>query len=323
MWLLKKTKFFHFALLIAFLCFSTGESWGKTSQEQKAKSLAYYAVGVVYDLQGFTEEAIEEYQKAAQYNESTAIYLRLGAGYARLGKLSRAIEELDKVLDQDNKNVQARYLLALIYSTQKEFDQAAEQYEAILTSFSHAEPENIEIYGYLAQLYYSQKQYNKAIEQFEVILSFYPNDTNVLFLLGSLYLEIENREKAIELFNKAIRIDPRHDTSLNSLGYVYAENGSKLDEAQRLIERALEVDPENGAYLDSLGWVYYKKGQYEEALLYLKKADNKMKDPVIYEHIGDVYFELNLKDDAKDYWTRSLELLPGQDRILEKIKALQ
>ncbi len=52
--------------------------------------------------------------------------------------------------------------------------------------------------------------------------------------------------------------DPKNSDALNSLGYMLAERGQKLDEAITLVERALVVEPGNGAYLDSLGWAYYK-----------------------------------------------------------------
>jgi Tfp pilus assembly protein PilF len=308
-------------LAIAVCCFPK-DGCSELYEGNRAKALAHYMIGVIYDLQGETGASIEEFSIAAQYDDNYAIYLRLGADYARLGKLTEAIEQMERVLTIDSQNVQARYLLALIYSTQKDFDKAAEQYEAILTSAAKVDPSNMEIYGVLAQLYYSQRQYDKSIQQFEIILSLDPKNAEMMFLLGSLYLETENRGKAIDLFKRAIAVDPNYDSCLNSLGYLYAEDGIQLDEAQSLIERALALDPDNGAYLDSLGWVYYKKGQYEEALRYLKEADQFLEDPLIREHIGDVYFKLNKREDARKYWQFSLELLPEQSDVQEKLKAI-
>ena len=306
-----------------FLCLAPKLSWAGQDQDRKAKSLACYTMGIVYDLRGLNEKAIEEFEKSAQYEDNYAVHLRLGADYARVGKLQEAIDELRLALKFDSSNVQARYLLALIYSTQKEFDKAALEYEAILTSFSEAEPENLEIYGYLGQLYYSQKKYKKAILQFEIMLSIDKDNTDVMFLLGSLYLETGERLKAIDVFFKAVQYDPRDDTCLNSLAYSYAEEGIKLEEARELAERALEISPDNGAYLDSLGWIYYKKGMYQDAVKYLQKADRLLKDPVIYDHLGDVYLGLGNKEEAKKYWNLSLDMLPDQVKVKEKIKFLE
>ena len=291
--------------------------------DQKAKALSYYIMGVINDLQGFNELAVDAYKTSAEHEGNISVYLRLGADYARLGKLDDAVPALKKVLGYDAQNVQARYLLAVIFSSERKYNEAAEQYEAILTSFKDANPDNLEIYGYLGQLYYAQKQYDKAIRQFETIRSLEPNNIDVLFLLGSLYLEVKQQDKAIDLFLKALNQDPDHDGCLNSLGYIYADQGNKLDEAEVLIRRALNIDPHNGAYLDSLGWVYYKRGKYTDALKAFEEADSFLKDPIIYEHMGDVYFKLEKYPEAKKYWSLSLDLSPGQETVKKKLESLQ
>ena len=298
-------------------------SFAFDAQQSKARGLAYYTMGVLYDLHGKPDLAVEEFKKAVLIDPNASVHLRLGADYARLGKLDEAIESLNKVLDFDSQNIQARYLLALIYSSQREFDKAAVEYESILTTFREADPQNIEIYGYLGQLYYSQKKYRKALEQFEIVLSLAPENSDIMFLIGSLHLELNEMDEAVAVFKKAVLIDPQHDGCLNSLGYLYAEAGTNLEEAQELVERALKIDPDNGAYLDSLGWIYYRRGEYDKALETFEEADSHLKDPVIYEHMGDVYYKLNRSEEAERFWSLSLDLLPGQERVLQKLKDLE
>ena len=144
-----------------------------------------------------------------------------------------------------------------------------------------------------------------------------------MFMLGSVYLDKSDRQKAVEYFQKTLEIDPEHENGLNSLGYMYAEDGVHLDEAKAMIEKALEIDPENGAYADSLGWVYYKKGMYKEALENLTRASTLYKDPVIFDHLGDVYSKMNEAESAEKFWKQSLELLPKQESIEKKLEELQ
>lgn len=317
-------KYFSLSLLGVSLYCGPAECFVFQDRITLSKSLAHYAMGQMYDLLGLPNRAVLEYEKAAQFDEgSYLIHLRLGANYARLDMLEKAEEELRLVQQYQPDDLQSRYLLALIYSTQKKYDQAANEYEYILKSFSEAEPKNIEIYGYLGQLYYSQKKYKQAIEQFEIIRQIESDNPDVLYLLGSLYLEVDQKDKAIELLKEAIKIDPQHDGSLNTLGYLYADSGKNLDEAEKLISQALVVSPDNGAYLDSLGWVYYQKGSYKEALELFIRADKSLKDPVIYDHIGDTYFKLGQYNEAVEYWEKSLILLPEQELIAEKIEKVK
>ncbi len=293
------------------------------SQAEQVESISSYAMGVIHDLNGDTDKAISAYEHSAKFKSSTAIRLRLAADYARLGQMDEAVKELNALLKDDPENVQGRYLLALIFTTQKDYTRASKEYEKILTSLVEADPQNIEIYGYLGQLYYSQKEYAKAISQFEKVLALNPTENaDLVYLVGSLYLEVSNRAKALELFDRALKIEPNYDEALNSLGYLYAEDGTRLDEALVLVERAVKIAPKNGAYWDSLGWIYFKKGDSAKALEYLNKANDLLKDPVIYEHLGDVYFKMGDKDIAKKFWKLSLGLEPNQDPVVKKLKAL-
>jgi tetratricopeptide (TPR) repeat protein len=285
-----------------------------------SKSLAHYAMGQVYDLLGMTNQAVLEYENAARFDESSyLIRLRLGTDYARLNLLPEAIEELRLVQKFNPDDLQAHYLLALIYSDRREFDKAAEEYESILKKFSKVEPRNAEIYGYLGQLYYSQRKYDQAIAQFEKILDLDPQNADVMYLLGSLYVEVKADDKAENILKLSLEIAPDHDGSLNTLGYLYAEQGKNLDKAEEFVSLALELSPNNGAYLDSMGWIHYKKADYENALKFLEKADAVLQDPVIFDHLGDVHLKLNNVDKALHYWQRSLELQPDAEEIIQKI----
>ena len=310
-------------LVVSLLFLQVGQAEAFFFQQEKiitSKGLAHYAMGQVYDLLGLTKRAVLEYEKSAQFDSTGyLIRLRLGANYARLGVLARAVEELKLAATFNSEELQSHYLLALIYSTQKDYDKAAEEYEIILKSFSKAETQNIEIYSYLGQLYYSQRKYDRAIGQFEKILELEPQNTDVMYLLGSLYLEKGNKQKAIDILEKSIEIDPKHDGSLNTLGYIYADDNTRLGEAEQLVKNALKVSPDNGAYLDSLGWIYYKQGLYEKSLETFKEAEKFLEDPVILDHIGDAYFKMDIIEEARKYWKRSLELNPQQEKILKKL----
>lgn len=326
MFFLKKNRtLVSFCLGGALVLWSTGlYAASQSSKNTPALSVTHYLMGLIHDWNGETDKAIAEFEQAKRFDsESYVIRLKLGANYARAGKLPQAIEELKSVIALNPEDLQARYILALVYSAEQDYDKAADQYEVILKKFSVVDPQNLEVYGYLGQLYYSQRKFDKAIEQFEHMLTLEPKNVEIIFMLGSVYLDKQDRPKAMEYFKKALEIDPEHENSLNSLGYMYAEDGDNLDEAVTLVKKALELSPDNGAYLDSLGWVYYKKGMYAEALNSLTKAADLYKDPVIYEHLGDVCYKMSNNTDAEKYWKMSLELFPEQEAITQKLNALK
>jgi tetratricopeptide (TPR) repeat protein len=322
----KTSSLFILSLALSVCLLSVVPSFadGRVEKITKSKALAHYIMGITYDLYDLGAEATTEFEKAALLDPSSAATrLRLGADYARLGRLDEAINHLVLVQVLEPDDLQSHYLLALIYSTQKKFDKAAVEYEEILKSLTKTNPKNTDVYFYLGQLYYSQHQYEKAIAQFEKILTIDPKNVEMMYFLGSILVEAGKNDAGVQVFKKALAINPEHDGLLNSLGYVYAEQGQNLEEALDLVTRALKIDPGNAAYLDSLGWVYFKKGNYIESLKALMKAHEQAKDSVICEHLGDVYQALKQDNEAKKYWRKALEIEPNQKHILEKLGQIE
>jgi tetratricopeptide (TPR) repeat protein len=91
-----------------------------------------------------------------------------------------------------------------------------------------------------------------------------------------------------------------------------------------LIRQALELDPWNGAYLDSLGWVYYRMGRFQEAQEPLEQAAREFpNDPVVLEHLGDLYSRLEDLTAAKQAWRAALEAGPANpDGLRQKLEAM-
>ncbi len=76
--------------------------------------------------------------------------------------------------------------------------------------------------------------------------------------------------------------------------------------------------------MDSLGWAYFKKGLVEEAIVELEKAIKLMPtDPTIADHLGDAYYKKGLSDKAQEFWKRSLEIDPNQDKVKQKLENIK
>ena len=140
-------------------------------------------------------------------------------------------------------------------------------------------------------------------------------------------------EEQMQLMLKA---DSSDATACNDLGYFWADQNRNLDEAERLIRRAIDLDreekkrgqgisleatEENAAFLDSLGWVLFRKGKLQEASGLLERAVKLSRgddDPVLWDHLGDVYSRMNQVEQAGKAWKKSLELYEvGKRRKLD------
>ena len=103
------------------------------------------------------------------------------------------------------------------------------------------------------------------------------------------------------------RVDATDANALNSLGYMLAERGERLDEAVQLVQRALKIDPDNPSFLDSLGWAYFQQGRLDQADAPLTQAAAKLQSSsVVQEHLGDLRFKQQRFADAASAWERAL-----------------
>ena len=76
--------------------------------------------------------------------------------------------------------------------------------------------------------------------------------------------------------------------------------------------------------MDSLGWVYYKKGWLKKALKKLELATSLLPDdPVILDHLGDVYFDLKRWKAARRAWRRSLKIDSKNKKVRAKFERVQ
>lgn len=281
-------------------------------------------MAVMHEDLGDIDMAIQEYKKALKLDyKNSVIHLHLASSYIKNNDISSAIEELKLTADLDPEAVEPHAVLALLYSSQNKPDLATTEYEIALKNASKIQPQNIEIYRTLGAIYLQEKKFQEAENIYRLIIDLSPNDNEAYFYLANIYEELKNRDAAKNELKKALELKPDYHEALNYLGYLYVEENKNLDQAEMMIKKALEMDPDNGAYIDSLGWLYFKQGKFKEAIEKLERASSLLEDMVIYDHLGDAYFKINDRENAKLNWQKSLKLNPEQDKVKEKLEKIK
>src|SRR5262249_14116582 len=134
-------------------------------------------------------------------------------------------------------------------------------------------------------------RYDDAIAECEALLKDYSNEAgkvrDIRATLSSVYSAARKLPHAEEQLEIILKQDPSDATANNDLGYIWADQGKKLLEAERLIRKAIDLDRQqrkgaakvspdsdrdNAAYIDSLGWVLFRRGQLPEARQQMEKA---------------------------------------------------
>ncbi len=230
--------------------------------------------------------------------------------------------------------INLRYQLTRSLAMAGETDEALETIDALIESPKVRPGALPDLKMRKAWIYTYAQDYDEAIRNYEQIISDYPENKDAIkrakSLLSSVYIEQGETKKGTEVLEAVFRDNPEDPGVNNDLGYLYADQGIKLEQAEQMIRKALEAHPDTPAYLDSLGWVLYKRGKFEEALEPLEKAAGRPEgqDPTILDHLGDLYLRLGKTDQAISYWGKALKLAEKNggrdqklmDRIREKLK---
>lgn len=129
---------------------------------------------------------------------------------------------------------------------------------------------------------------------------------NLLYARGMSYERYGNVNRAEDDLLKAIEYQPNHPYLLNYLGYTWADQGKNMKGAMELVEKASALRPDDGYIIDSLGWIHFKNGDYKSAVTELERAVELLpQDPTINDHLGDAYWHVGRKQEARFQWQRA------------------
>lgn len=104
---------------------------------------------------------------------------------------------------------------------------------------------------------------------------------------------------------------------LNALGYALIQRPEGLEEGYRLLWRGFNYGQLDYAVVDSLGWAYYLYGHFDQARALIERAnDLSAAEPnfEVLDHLGDVYWRLNRREEARAAWRQALEARPDAVR---------
>lgn len=245
----------------------------------------HFWLGILAEEKKDWSNAIKHFEFIKSKEESALILTRLSYYYSLQRKPKVVIKYLKKAIQLDDDNAHVYYLLSLAYFDAKKYAK-------------------------------SKKMVLKAIELKEEFHEAH-------FHLGMLLDTTGKFKDAVVELEKAIDIKPDFATALNYLGYSLVDRNMELERGGELIAKALEVNPDNGAFIDSMGWYYFKKGQFVKAEEWLDRAGEKLRDSVVFDHIGDIKLKLNKIEDAWEAYQIASSLDKKNKKIREKIKSVE
>ncbi|MGZ8382550.1 MAG: tetratricopeptide repeat protein [Nitrospira sp.] len=279
--------------------------------------------------------------------------LRMGLVYGEQKNYSKAIQQLNQILTVRPAELKVRDYLGYLYEETKDYPKAIEAYRHNLTlepsyfeghlhlgvlqyrlkqyadaiehlrDASRLNPKQPESYIVLGLSHFQSEQYEPSLQAFLEGIRYNPDNADLHFNAGTVYDKLNRFDDVVKSMQTTLTLDPHHADALNYLGYSYAERGVKIEEAITLTKQAVALRPTNGYYVDSLAWAFFKKGLLAEALTEMKRAVALVgDDPVIYEHLGEIFLKQQHLSDGREALLHSLELDPSNDKLMQRFREL-
>ena len=278
--------------------------------------------------EGLALEDLRRWQEAAQalagvHAQAGELYVparvALADALSRLGRHADAERALSAPLAAQPRDVRLLTMRATV------LDRAGRPAEAVTLlrravlerERAGADADLTDLQVALADSLARARRNDEALSVLRAAVAARPRDEELLFALGATYDRAGQTDLAVAQMRALLVVNPDHAEALNFVGYAYAEQGIRLEDAERLLRRALELKPRSGHILDSLGWVLFRRGDARRAVELLEEAEALAgPDATILEHLGDAYRASARLGDAAQAYRRALssvgEELPSE-----------
>lgn len=256
-------------------------------------------------------------QVATAYAQ-TALYLDpnfsmaqrfVGTALAARNHLAESNAMLGLIKKSDPDYLEAQVLIAENYAREDRTNDAV----AILRSIAKEKGNWPDVYVAIGDLLRKDKKYVEAAAAYDSATKAAPegkaSNWALYYSRAIAYERAKQWDLAEKDFRKALELKPDEPNVLNYLGYSYLDRGENMAEARKLIETAYSKRPDAAEIMDSLGWMLYTVGEYDTAVQHLEKAvEGSPADGTINEHLGDAYWRVGRKSEARFQWQRALSL---------------
>ena len=233
-------------------------------------------------------------------NEVTEDYFDIAADYATYGKYSDAMIYVDKILQIEPNNADAKDLKntlirvtnnnAKSYLTynDKTIQHAQQQKmsgdkSGQISTLANATSDFWSMFV-LAQLYRNNGDYKSAINYYQKAVSLKPNYSQSYLGLAQCYSAFGDYKSAINYLNQYIGHNPNSDIAY-ALRADANMNLNYLVEAQDDIQKAIEIE-ENISYLLIEAKILYYKGNYDDAREKLNLLSRNIQTSEVYKFLG-------------------------------------
>jgi len=252
----------------------------------KVESLEHMNKGVEYYQLKQYNLAVKELEEAIRLNENNeAAYYNLAIVHIDLAHWSRAAQLLTRAVVLSPNNANYHFLLGRSYLEMQELEQARSEFE----NSKNLDPKLFKPEYYLGMVLEELDKPQEAFGAYTNAIMKNPRYINAYARLGNLYAEFGFLDNAVQVLQEALKVGVPGSEELGGvhklLGTVYQEKG-ELEKAAAQLKMAIDINPAMEDALFSLGWTYAQMGSKENARIYLERFIKQAGDKTPQEYVA-------------------------------------
>lgn len=226
------------------------------------------------EIEGRYDEAIYAYKQALVCDRQAGRVMRSLAGLlVKTGQREQAVVWVNRLIDLNPKDMEARMFLANLYGIMDRFDEAIKIYQAVLAD----DPKNFNAGMLLGGIYAKKHDYEKARQVLEKLTEAHPDSYAGAYYLGKLYQEMRLFDKAADALGKALALN-WSPMLAHEAAELYAQQ-KRYSEAIAVYLRIIAENGDDERARGLLARVYALQGEVDKALQDLEKLKEISADP--------------------------------------------
>jgi tetratricopeptide (TPR) repeat protein len=307
-----------------FLCLLLAALIGLSGCTNSEKAKAEHVKrGEAYLKDSKFQEASLEFRNAIQIDGNlAAAHWGLAQAYEGLQRFPEMIAELQKTLELDKANLDARIKLGNYYlAASKGRPELIAEAERLAKETLDRDANNIEGHILMGGVLFAKKDKDKAFAELNRAIELDPKRVESYLSLARFHVVNNERDKAEEQLKKAIAINGNSSVAHSEYGKFLVQT-NRMPEAEAELTKAVEVGPNDRNARFVLASFYLVNKQ-------LDKAENAFKALVALDSdkpesqlvLADFYWMVNRPDDSikiyQDVLAKSPDFVQGRYRLAE------
>lgn len=273
------------------------EKWKQVIKLDDKNVFGHFSIAKAYAMKELYDASIMHLKKADRYNTNRSlkvIHQNLARVLMLKGDFQEAINAWKKIVDIDNKDIQALHEIAMLYLYLNEMEKALEYCQKELDTGS----KDPSIYYNAGLAHLSLNQAAEAIVAFEKALAGGLTDINIRVNLGEAFARLGKVDEAIRAWEQVLAIDPQNIHSSYNIGVILYDH-NLFERAITAWKKTLAIKADYLPAIVSSGSAYLAIEEYRKAYDLMKKAkDLAPNNAAIRGNLAEVLLYLDKPEEA-------------------------